>query len=194
MSFSQELGTKIKAMRLNAKLTLTECSELTGLSAGFLSQIENGKTSISIDNLQAIARCLDVELNYFFNGEETNQNIVISRTWSRKPKEVLENVLLTELNDGHSDLNIYPVILTVGSETRWDGQMHYYDGDVFFYVIDGILTLRTGEDTVQLFPDDAAHFPGEVGYACWNESPFAAHVFFARKNKESGEKEGETVL
>lgn len=186
MSFSQELGIKIKKMRQNAKLTLTECSELTGLSAGFLSQIENGKTSISIDNLQAIARCLDVELNYFFNGEERNQNIIISRKWNRKPQEIRENILLTELNDGRKDLNILPMVLTVWEETKWDGKMQYYDGDVFFYVIDGILTLQVGNDAVKLFPDDAAHFPGENGYACWNDSPFAAHVFFARKNKKNG--------
>lgn len=35
MNFNQELGLKIKKLRLNEKLTLVECSELTGLSVGF---------------------------------------------------------------------------------------------------------------------------------------------------------------
>ena len=42
MNDNQELGQKIKTLRLSEKLTLVECSEITGLSVGFLSQIENG--------------------------------------------------------------------------------------------------------------------------------------------------------
>ena len=66
MNDNQELGQKIKTLRLSEKLTLVECSEITGLSVGFLSQIENGKTSIAIDNLQLLANCFEVEMSYFF--------------------------------------------------------------------------------------------------------------------------------
>ena len=47
MNDNQELGQKIKTLRLSEKLTLVECSEITGLSVGFLSQIENAKEELA---------------------------------------------------------------------------------------------------------------------------------------------------
>lgn len=181
MNFSQELGLKIKRIRLNKKMTLADCSEATGLSAGFLSQIENGKTSISIDNLQSFAKCLGVEINYFFDPDEKKQNIVISRKSNRKSKILSETVLETALSDNEKNMNILPSVITIEPETKWDGRLKRQEGDVFFYVMDGILSLQIGDDIQKLFPGDAAHFLGQRGYAYWNDSPFVTHIFFAKK-------------
>lgn len=181
MNFSQELGLKIKRIRLNEKMTLAECSEVTGLSVGFLSQIENGKTSISIDNLQSLAKCLDVELNYFFDSDEKKQNIVISKKCNRRSKALSETISAAVLSDSEKDMNILPSIITIEPEMKWDGNLKRHEGDVLFYVLDGILSLRIGEEDKRLFPGDAAHFLGQSGYAYWNESPFVTHIFFAKK-------------
>ncbi|MFR3387025.1 MAG: helix-turn-helix domain-containing protein [Lachnospiraceae bacterium] len=108
MNFNQELGLKIKKLRLNEKLTLVECSELTGLSVGFLSQIENGKTSISIDNLQIIAKCLDVELNYFFVQDEEKQNVMITRKWSQNSSKKSDKIASTLLSDFENAKVLFP--------------------------------------------------------------------------------------
>ena len=76
MNYNQELGKKLKTIRLSEKLTLSECSEITGLSVGFLSQIENGKTSIAIDNLQLLADCFGVDISYFFESDAKKKNVV----------------------------------------------------------------------------------------------------------------------
>lgn len=189
MDFCHNLGLKIKNMRLSQKLTLAECSEMTGLSVGFLSQIENGKTSISIENLQTIAQCLDVDLNYFFVSGEKRQNIMISRTWERKSQNYAQNIVGSVIGDTEHDRNIVPLLLTINPETKWNGTQEYHNGDIFFFVVDGILNLRIGNISKKLFPGDAAHFSGKNGYAFWNESPFKTHVFFARKKLERKEKE-----
>ena len=49
-------GTWIRR-RLN--LTLTEVSQLTGLSGAMLSKIENGQTSASLSTLKTLARAFD---------------------------------------------------------------------------------------------------------------------------------------
>lgn len=184
MNFTQELGLKIKELRLNEKLTLVECSEYTGLSVGFLSQIENGKTSISIDNLYLLAKCLGVEISYFFETDEKKKDIVITRNWNYKMKEISEWGLETALTDEEHCMTMLPTILTLLPEQQMNEEIYRWDGDVFFYVIDGIFTLKVEDQTEELYPCDAAHFSGKTGYTYWNSSPFTTHVFCAKKKSE----------
>ena len=60
------IGLRIKNLRTEKKYTLKYLSENTGLSIGFLSQLERGMTSIAIDSLDKISKVLDVELSSFF--------------------------------------------------------------------------------------------------------------------------------
>lgn len=185
MNFNQELGLKIKKLRLNEKLTLMECSELTGLSVGFLSQIENGKTSISIDNLQIIAKCLDVELNYFFSQDEGQQNVTITRKWSQNSSKKSDKIASTLLSDFANDKSIISFLLTFSPGTEADRCEEAHDGDVFFYVLEGILMLQTETGTAHLYPGDSAHFNAKNGFSYWNESPFITRTFFAKKRSNT---------
>ena len=188
MSDNQELGQKIKTLRLSEKLTLVECSEITGLSVGFLSQIENGKTSIAIDNLQLLADCFGVEMSYFFESDARKRDIVVTRAWNRKETPVEKNIFSTLLTDKKLDMTMQPEILTLFPDEEMEKQSHTWDGDVFFYVIDGIFTLQTGDAVHEMYPSDAAHFDGNEGYSFWNASPFVTHVFFAKKRSVEGHR------
>ena len=99
MNYNQELGKKLKTIRLSEKLTLSECSEITGLSVGFLSQIENGKTSIAIDNLQLLADCFGVDISYFFESDAKKKNVVVVRKWNRKDEKFLKRGYSASLTD-----------------------------------------------------------------------------------------------
>ena len=180
MNYNQELGKKIKTLRLSEKLTLSECSEITGLSVGFLSQIENGKTSIAIDNLQLLADCLGVDMSYFFESDARKKNVVIVRKWNRKDEKLLKHGYSASLTN--EKMNMFPQIITLSpGQKSSSGEQYTWDGDVFFYVIDGILMLKTGGQTHEMYPSDAAHFDARGGYSFWNSSPFVTHVFFAKK-------------
>src|SRR5204862_362435 len=51
-----QLGRKIKDLRLRRGLTVQQLGEATGLSKGFISQVENSRTSPSLATLQDLAR------------------------------------------------------------------------------------------------------------------------------------------
>ena len=188
MNDNQELGQKIKTLRLSEKLTLVECSEITGLSVGFLSQIENGKTSIAIDNLQLLADCFEVEMSYFFESDSRKKDVVVKRTWNRMGDKKGDKIFCTSLTDEASDMNMLPEILTLFPGETLEKKHNAWDGDVFFYVIDGIFTLKTGDEIHEMYPSDAAHFYANEGYTYWNASPFVTHVLFAKKKPVEGEK------
>lgn len=63
----RRIGEKIREGRKAKSLTLAQLAERTGLSVGFLSQIELGKNSASVDTLYRIATALGVQAGDFFD-------------------------------------------------------------------------------------------------------------------------------
>ncbi|QDU60816.1 Alginate biosynthesis transcriptional regulatory protein AlgB [Planctomycetes bacterium Pan216] len=62
----RRIGEKIREERKSHNLTLAEMAERTGLSVGFLSQIELGKNSASVETLYRISRALGRDVGDFF--------------------------------------------------------------------------------------------------------------------------------
>jgi transcriptional regulator with XRE-family HTH domain len=56
------LGQKIRDLRLRRGLTVQKLAEASGLSKGFVSQVENGRTSPSLATLYDIARSLETSV------------------------------------------------------------------------------------------------------------------------------------
>ncbi len=59
-SLDVALGQSIRRHRKKAGLTLRTLGERSGLSFSFLSDLENGKRSVSVRNLYALANALSV--------------------------------------------------------------------------------------------------------------------------------------
>lgn len=59
----QELGRRISAYRKKKNMTLKQLSEDSGISAGFLSKIENGLCNPSISVIQKICFSLQISVN-----------------------------------------------------------------------------------------------------------------------------------
>jgi len=60
------LGPSVRQLREGRQLSLRALAELTGFSASFLSQVENGQASPSIASMERIAAALGVTLGEFF--------------------------------------------------------------------------------------------------------------------------------
>ena len=74
-----QLGRKIRDLRLRRGLTVQQLAEATGLSKGFVSQVENGRTSPSLATLQDLARSLETSVAYLVV-EEDQVPYVVRRT------------------------------------------------------------------------------------------------------------------
>ena len=65
----EAIGQQIKKRRLELDITARELARRTGLSASFISQLERGKTKVSLESLRLIAEQLDVSIMYFLSDE-----------------------------------------------------------------------------------------------------------------------------
>lgn len=71
-----DIGSTIRAIRKRKNMTIAQICEETGLSQGFMSQVETNKTSPSISTLESIANTLKVPLAYLLLKNEDRMNIV----------------------------------------------------------------------------------------------------------------------
>ncbi|HMB84227.1 MAG TPA: helix-turn-helix transcriptional regulator [Terriglobales bacterium] len=64
------IGDRIKEIREERKLTQDQLAEKSGVSKGFLSDIENSKRNPSSEYVLKIANALGASLDYLLRGEE----------------------------------------------------------------------------------------------------------------------------
>lgn len=63
-----EIGERIKQIRENNKISIRELSRRTGFAHSYISQLEKGDISPTIDKLKSIAEALNSNLNYLLYG------------------------------------------------------------------------------------------------------------------------------
>lgn len=93
------LGFDIRGLRKSRGLTLNELALKMKRSVGFLSQVERGISSPSIDDLRVIAKALNVPVSWFFVTESSNEaeRGVIVRSHSRRALGTEETGIVEEL-------------------------------------------------------------------------------------------------
>lgn len=61
-----QIGAQIRELRKAKGMTLQVLSDASGLSIGYLSQLERGRSTLTIGNLKLLADQLGVHMNWFF--------------------------------------------------------------------------------------------------------------------------------
>ena len=67
------VGERIRNRRLELGWTQDQLCQKSGISKGFLSDVENDKRSVSASNLLDIARALTVSLDYLMTGKASKE-------------------------------------------------------------------------------------------------------------------------
>lgn len=160
---NKDIGKKVKELRLQKKLTLKELSESTGLSTGFLSQLERGLTNIATDSLQKISEILGVELSYFFVSPSKNRSHVL-RSYEKEVFQVVNSKFIHYHLTNHSpDKSLLPrMVELLPINCNEDLSQYAHEGEEFVYVLEGTLTLFINHEQVDLFPGDSAHYNSSI--------------------------------
>jgi transcriptional regulator with XRE-family HTH domain len=161
------IGQKIRHLRLKRSMGLAELGREIGLSASFLSQLENGRVIPTLKHLVLIGLVFKKELSYFFRDE--NERIFrVSRGKDRIRLAVGEFLLSDSMSVLVPDRHIVPCIadFVPGVEGAFHPQI--FAGLELVYVIDGPLTLSTEEKAELLHTGDSAWIDGSTSrlYRC----------------------------
>jgi transcriptional regulator with XRE-family HTH domain len=162
------LTKRLKEIRLEKKLTLDKLSTLTGLSKGYLSQIENSDQPPPIYTLSRISRALGVDISELF-AEPTStlpyQEIVIGRKDQQKLMSrdgTPYGYIYEDLAANKKGKNMEPFIVTVGFDKKIDIQKDFqHDGEEFLYVLDGKLEFFYKGESHILQEGDFVYFDAD---------------------------------
>ena len=74
-----EIGEKLKAIRMDKKMTLDKVARKSSLTKSFISQIELNKTSPSISSLLKLASALEIRLTDLFREENFIRDVLVKK-------------------------------------------------------------------------------------------------------------------
>ncbi|HZJ82326.1 MAG TPA: helix-turn-helix domain-containing protein [Clostridia bacterium] len=154
-----QIGSQIKKLRNDKNMTLKQTGELTGLSVGFLSQLERGMTSVAVDTLLKIASVLGVSINYFFKETEgQNDDPIMKRYDNNIILNDKNNFIQYRLSKNLYDKGMLPRLIEILPRKEREKVTQYtHEGEEFIYILQGILTYYYKDEKYDLYPGDSLH-------------------------------------
>jgi transcriptional regulator with XRE-family HTH domain len=158
-----DLGTRLRALRTERGLSLSQLEAATQISSSFLSLVESGKSDITISRLVRLADFFDVDLG----------DLVEGRRVDRRPLEVIRDgdgsVLVSRAEGvtarflGHQRWALSPRVseyepggtIEVGEGEQAAREMFHHH-ELFIYVVAGTFEITVGgEEPVRVGRGDA---------------------------------------
>ena len=171
------LGDKIRDLRLRRGLTVQQLASATGLSKGFISQIENHHTSPSLATLQDFARALDTSAAYLVVEENQIPCVVRSDERPRLPGGDLASRVEVLSARPKRNLEMVMIVLPPGASAG-EGRLSHH-GEECLLCEEGHVRLVCGEHLIELAPGDSCHYDGWLPHAIENAGRVPARVLIA---------------
>jgi transcriptional regulator with XRE-family HTH domain len=159
-----DLGTRLRALRSERGLSLSQLEAATKISSSFLSLVESGKSDITISRLVRLADFFDVELSDLVEGSRVE----------RRPYEVIrdgEGSVLTSTGEGlatrflgHQRWQLSPRLTDyeVGATLEIAGgggngavREIFHHRELFIYVVTGSFEITVRGEPVAISRGDA---------------------------------------
>lgn len=167
------LGARIRLTRTQKGITLQELSDRSGLSKGFICQLENDKASPSLQALEKLASGLAVPIAYLFL-TSTDKVHVVRESDRQEYRVGPEGLLVQLLSASRRNLKMMLINLPPGMGTG--GENHAHEGEECHLVLEGTVRYTQGDETVVLKAGDSLHWNGYVPHRMENSGTGIAKV------------------
>ena len=151
------LGASLRDARTRRKLSLNDVARETGISASFLSLVENGKSDIAIGRLVRVLAFLEIPLRDVLpDPSPADAHLVRVGEQRRLPstQEGIEFFLLT--SDTNHLMMPMLIVFEPGAHLAEYGR---HDGEEFIHVLEGQLSLEVeGRSTRLLTSGESAYY------------------------------------
>jgi len=172
-----QLGRKIRDLRLRRGLTVQKLADATRLSKGFISQVENDRTSPSLSTLRDLAAALRTSVAYLVVEDDPTVHVV--RAAERPQLTPDGNTLRTEVLSALPKRNLELLLLELPADLDAGEQRHSHPGEECLLCVEGRVRLLHGEQGLMLEAGDSCHFDGRIEHSIENLGPAAARVLIA---------------
>jgi transcriptional regulator with XRE-family HTH domain len=165
-----ELGRRLRSTRLEHNLSLSDVAERTGISASFLSLVENGKSDITIGRLTRLVECYGLSITDLIPPPTPAQAFVVRASEAALLHSAAEGIDFFLLVP-NVKRTMMPMLVEIqpGASLAEYGR---HPGEEFVHVIEGELTLDLeGVEPRVLAPGDSAYYDAQHPHLFRNEDP-----------------------
>jgi len=178
---SMLIGSKLKVIRKNKGLSLRALAELSDVTVGTLSQMENDNTSPSVGTLKRVLKALGLSMGEFFDSVE-NKNVreaVAYPATDQVDVSPLDGLRL--LGIPRSARNQQIQILSESYEPKASTGEDYYshEGEECGICLEGEMELRVDGHVYKLAPGDMYYFDSQKQHRFTNVGTTTAKIISA---------------
>ncbi|MGM8215871.1 helix-turn-helix domain-containing protein [Bacillaceae bacterium W0354] len=156
----KEVADRVKSIRKLKEMTLKDLSEATGLSTGFLSQVESGSSNLAISSLKKIADAFEVNISEFFQ-DRHHYNYVTKKDEQKIFQVDGLDTVYANLGGNFDKRVLAPYILILGpKQGRKD--TFKFSGEEFYYVLKGGVKFTIDNKEYCIYEGDSIHFPSHL--------------------------------
>lgn len=153
------MGVTLKNLRKEQNLTLKDLAQQTGVSISFLSQVERGKSSVTLESLKKISDALSVNPSVFFAADGIQDALTIRR----------EPFYYKDLSNGVKDASFSPILVTLQPGEN-EGNAFSHSGHEFLFVVKGLLTVEIDGEQLQLLEQESILFNARKTHYWFNHT------------------------
>jgi transcriptional regulator with XRE-family HTH domain len=172
-----QLGRKIRDLRLRRGLTVQQLAAASGLSKGFISQVENGRTSPSLATLRDLSLALKTSVAYLVVEEEQVPHVV--RVRERPRVHVGGNTSKVEVLSAQPKRNLELLMAELPPGMSAGDKRHYHHGEECLLCLEGSVSVTCGDHRLVLEAGDSCHYDGRLPHAIENCGAGVARVIIA---------------
>ena len=146
-----KVGARVRSLRRERGLTIEQLAAATGLTKGFISQLERDRTAPSLSSIARICDALGVRLSHIFEAEPAPALV-------RRQDATALAALTTRshLLSSREESRFQAIESEVAPGAGAGDELNSLPGEVeFVYVLEGSLELRVSEETHVLEAGDA---------------------------------------
>ena len=179
----QELGKRVKEIRLKQNLTLEEASKLTGLARSTLSKIENEQISPTFSAVSKLVKGLGIDIPQLFtktNNQSSRggrRDITLASEGKERLTPTYEHRILGSKLLNKKMLPYHTTIRARSFEDFEDWVRH--EGEELLYVLSGKVMFYTEHyEPIELNVGDSAYYDCEMGHAVISNSDQDAEILW----------------
>ena len=172
-----QLGRKIRDLRLRRGLTVQKLADASNLSKGFISQVENDRTSPSLATLRDLASALRTSVAYLVVEDDPTLHVV--RAGQRPLLASDDDASRTEVLSALPKRNLELLMLELAPGLACGEQRHSHHGEECLLCVTGRVRVVHGQQELVLETGDSCHFDGRIPHTIENLESAAARVLVA---------------
>lgn len=176
----QKIGYSVRGHRRDKGMTLQQLSEATGLSVGYLSNLERNANSPTLVNIQKICEALGISF-YTLLERNKEENIIIRRNQREKLISEENNMVLENIDFGLENESF--IYMTIEPDGAGDGLHWVHEYDEVGTVFKGRLSLELDNQTFELEEGDTIIIKANTRHCYFNKTNESCISYWTRCKK-----------